>query len=198
MAGLALLARATGRTYAVLRALILAGVLMLLLNPLLLADDPGFQLSFVATLGLILLAPVLEARLGFMRSVFWRDLLAATLAAQSAVLPLLLYQTGLFSLVSLPANLLVLPFVPAAMALSFFGGVVGMALPALASLAGFPAYLLLTGIIEASRAAAALPLAAVTVPQFPFAIVVVAYAMLGYVIAKAPRPKDAEPRESLA
>lgn len=182
MAGLSLLARATGRTYAVIRALLAAAVLMLLLNPLLLAYDPGFQLSFVATLGLILGAPLIASCMGFVRSAFWRDLLAATLAAQISVLPLLLYQTGLLSLVSLPANLIVLPFVPLAMALSAVAGVAGVLLPSVAPWIGLPAHLLLSAIIGVASASASLPLASVTLPSFPFGAVVIAYALLGALV----------------
>ncbi len=191
MAGLALAARATRRTYAVVRALLVVAVLMLLFNPLLLAYDPGFQLSFLATLGLILIAPIIEVRLAFVRSAFWRDILAATLAAQIAVMPLLLYQTGLFSVVSLPANLLVLPFVPLAMLLSAIAGLVGLIMPSVAPFAGLPAHIVLTYVIETARFLAALPLAALSVPQFPFLVTVLAYAGLGYVIAKAPGPPAA-------
>lgn len=186
MAGLGLVARATGRTYAVVRALLVVAAVMLLMNPLLLAFDPGFQLSFVATLGLILLAPIIETRLTLIRSLFWRDLLAATLAAQIAVLPLLLYQTGLFSLVSLPANLLVLPLVPLAMLLSAFAGVVGMVLPGIAPYLGLPAHLVLSFIISIAEYASSLSLASVSVPQFPFAVTVLSYVGLGFVIAKMP------------
>lgn len=193
MAGLALVARATGRTYAVVRVLLIVAVVMLLVNPLLLAYDPGFQLSFVATLGLILLAPVVEHWLRFLKSAFWRDLLAATIAAQLMVLPLLLYQTGLFSVVSLPANMLVLPLVPIAMLLSAIAGGVGLLAPVLAPLFGFPAHLLLSVMVSVAEHTARLPFASFSVPQFPFAFVVFAYAGLWWVIAKAPaKPKASQ------
>lgn len=178
MAGLALTARATGRTYAVLRALAAAGTVMLLINPLLLAYDPGFQLSFLATLGLILLAPRIARSLGFIRSEFWRELLAATIAAQVAVLPLLLYQTGLFSLVSIPANLFVLPVVPLAMLFAAIAGAVGFIAAPFAPLLGLPALMLLSYIVSVAETAASLPLSSVTVPQFPFVFVVLAYLAL--------------------
>lgn len=186
MAGLGLVARATGRTYAVVRALLVVAAVMLLMNPLLLAFDPGFQLSFVATLGLILLAPIIELRLSAIRSAFWRDLIATTLAAQIAVLPLLLYQTGLFSLVSLPANLLVLPLVPLAMLLSAVAGVVGIILPGIAAFTGLPAYLALSVIVFVAEISSGLSLAAVSVPQFPFFVTVLCYIGLGFLIAKMP------------
>ena len=60
MASLLLIAQATGRMYLALRGLFGAGLIMVVFNPYLLLYDVGFQLSFLATLGLILLAPLLE------------------------------------------------------------------------------------------------------------------------------------------
>jgi len=196
MGGLALTARATGRTYAVVRALLIVAVIMLLFNPLLLAYDPGFQLSFIATLGLILLSPIVETKLMRIKSAFWRDLLAATLSAQIAVLPLLLYQTGLFSVVSLPANLLVLPVIPLAMALGAIAGGIAVIIPPLAPIVGLPAYIVLTYVIEATKFFAQLPLASISLPQFPFVVTILLYALLAYVIAKTPVPKTRVPLRS--
>lgn len=191
MAGLALLARATGRTYAVLRALVVVAVLMVLWNPLLLVHDPGFQLSFIATLGLILGAPLIEERLSIIRNAFIRDVTASTLAAQIAVLPLLLYQTGLLSLVAFPANIIVLPVVPFAMAASALAGVVGMVVPPLAPIMGLPAYVLLSFIITSVEYAATLPLAALTIPAFPFFVTVLVYGILGAWIVRIYRKRGA-------
>jgi competence protein ComEC len=109
-----------------------------------------------------------------------REIASATIAAQLAVLPLLLYQNGLFSAIALPANLLVLPVVPAAMAASAFAGVIGALLPALAPVAGLPAYALLSYITGLVRVLDALPLASFSVPAFPFWLVPLSYAGLGY------------------
>lgn len=178
MAAIALFGRATGRIYDAFRALMVAGVLMLLWNPLLLVHDPGFQLSFIATLGLIFGAPITERWVLFVRPRFLRDILAATLAAQIAVLPLLLYQNGLFSLVSLPANALILPVVPLAMAFSALAGIIGFLAPPVAPLFGLPAYVLLSFIIGATEFFAELPFAAVSVPAFPFGFVILLYGAL--------------------
>jgi competence protein ComEC len=184
MAGIALYGRATGRTYDAFRALAAAGLLMLLWNPLLLAYDPGFQLSFVATLGLIFGAPVLERKLAWVKMRFMREIAAATIAAQVSVLPLLLYQNGLFSLISLPANLLVLPFVPFTMLASFFALLGGVIVPALAPILALPAYALLSFIITIVEHLSALPLAAVSVPAFPFAFVILAYVLLVFFVRR--------------
>lgn len=182
MASIALYGRASGRRYDAFRALIAAGVLMLVWNPLTLAYDPGFQLSFVATLGLIFGAPITERWLAFVRIKFLREIASSTIAAQIAVLPLLLYQNGLFSVVALPANLLVLPMVPLAMLASALAGAAGLAAPALAPIVAFPAYVLLSYITGFVEFAAHLPFAAVALPAFPFALVVAAYALLAWFV----------------
>lgn len=209
MAGIALYGRATGRTYDAFRALLFSGLLMLLWNPLTLTHDPGFQLSFVATLGLIFGAPVTERWFAFMKSGpaplenrarktdnekdstsltgFLREIAAATVAAQISVLPLLLYQNGLLSVVAFPTNLLVLPVVPFAMLASFIAMLAGAVVPSLAPVVGLPAYVLLSLITGAVEIAARLPLAAFSIPAFPFPFVVLAYALLAWYVVRVTR-----------
>lgn len=182
MALIALYARATGRSYAASRALLVAVLVMLLWNPLYLVFDPGFDLSVVATIGLIWLAPLLESLLSFLKNPFWKNAVATTLAAQIAVLPLLLYFTGNLSLVSLPANVLVMPLVPVAMALSTAAGIIGAIfsglLPHLSIVLALPAYVLNALIIFIAEESAALPWAALSIPAFPFFVVLLPYTAL--------------------
>ena len=181
MATLLLVARFTGRAYAILRALVIAGIAMLLVNPYLLAYDVGFQLSFVATLGLILLAPWIQTRLT--RVPTWlgaREFLTATIAAQLFVTPLLLYQIGQFSIVAVLINVLVLPMVPVAMLLTFLTGLASFISANLATLLGYLAYLSLAYIIRLAESFASLPFAAVVVPVFPFVVVIAAYIVIAY------------------
>lgn len=184
MAVLLLIARATGRTYAVLRALIAAGVCMLLLNPYLLAFDTGFQLSFLATMGLILVAPIIESWLGFVpdAQIGIREFLVATLATQFFVLPILLYQIGEFSAVSVLTNVLVLPMVPVAMLLAFAAGVLGFLGTTLALPIAYLAYLSLAYILLIATWFSTLPFASFAVPPFPFFVVPIAYAAIAYVV----------------
>ena len=187
MAVIALYARATGRTYAAGRALLFVILLMLLWNPLYLVFDPGFGLSVTATAGLIWLAPIIEdwlqKRFG-LTSEFWKNVIATTLAAQIAVLPLLLYETGNLSIVALPANLLATPLIPLAMGMSalagFAGILFGSVLPAFGVLLAFPSYLLNAYLIFVARESAALPFAAYMLPLFPFSLVLASYAALIY------------------
>lgn len=187
MALIALYARATGRSYAASRALMLAIFCMLLWNPLYLAFDPGFALSVAATAGLIYLAPGIERALARIRGRFLREAVATTLAAQAAVLPLLLYFTGTLSFVALPANILVMPFMPLAMALAAGAGAIGVLAPGIAPFFGLPAYAATAFLIFVARESAAPSWAALSVPAFPFVLVIAAYAALIYLAASSKR-----------
>jgi competence protein ComEC len=196
MALIALYARATGRTYTASRALFAAILLMLIWNPLYLVYDPGFGLSVAATAGLIWLSPLFEGALSRTRvrlgrgepnkiQLFWIQAVATTLAAQTGVLPLLLYNTGNLSLVALPANLLVVAVTPLAMAAAALAGVGGAlfasTLTPLGEVLSVPADLLTRYIIFIATESAALPGAALILPAFSFAWVVAAYAALTFI-----------------
>ncbi len=183
MASLLLIMGLTGRVYLVLRGLLLAGFIMLLWNPYSLAFDVGFQLSFIATLGLILVAPDLEERLRVMPSTFGaREFLVATLATQLFVLPLLLYQIGEFSVVAVIVNVLVLPMVPVAMLLTFLTGMVAFVSMSLATPLAFVTHLSLTYIIGVAEWFSVLPFASFTVPAFSFWLVLLGYTLITFLL----------------
>lgn len=188
MALIALYARGTEHTYDVLRALFMALVLMVLWNPYLLAFDPGLQLSFMATLGLILGSNLIELRLGWIKNPVLREMLATTLAAEAAVLPILLYQSGNLSLVAVPANILAMPVLPAAMAFSAIAAlaafIFGSFLPLIPMLVGIPAYVLLWYVISIAQVSAQVPFANVILPAFPVWLVPIAYGVLGWMVWK--------------
>lgn len=139
MALIALIAVGTGRLYVAGRALLVAAVLMVVLNPKVLMFDLGFQLSFLAAAGLVYLTPCLEAKLKFITNrLGLRDLLATTLGAQLAVLPWLMVKTGQVPWLALPVNLLVLPVVPAAMLFGFLTMLSGF-LPGVLAYLAWPA-----------------------------------------------------------
>ena len=176
MAALLLIMETLGRTYIILRGLLLAAVGMLLLNPLLLAFDIGFQLSFLATLGLILVAPWLETKLAKVPNPYEvRGFLVATIATQLAVLPLLLFQMGEVSIVSVVVNVLVLPLVPVAMLFTLLVGLSGLWLPVLAEVFGAAAYTVLMYIIGVATWFADMPYASVAVPSFPWWVMILMY-----------------------
>jgi len=183
MASLLLLIQATGRTYDVLRGLLVAATIMVLINPYILVYDVGFQLSFLATAGLILLAPHIEkVFLKVTNFLGARSFIVATIATQIAVLPLLLYKIGEFSVVAVIVNVLVLPMVAAAMLLTFLTGLLAFISPLLASVVAVPAYWSLQYINEIALWFSALPFAAFIVPPFPFYLVPLLYIVLGFLL----------------
>ncbi len=176
MAILGMLAVFIQRPYMLMRALMLAGVLMVLWNPFVLVYDPGFQLSFIATLGLILIAPKLE------RFFLWvpeqwtlREIVLATCATQLAVLPLLLFQMGRVSLVAPVVNVLVLPVVPFVMLTGFLTGILEMFHIVLSVPFGFVTYLILRYMFGMVSLFSTVPLAAVDVPPIPWWLLVLMY-----------------------
>ena len=141
MGSIVLLARREGRLNDPRNAIVLAGAAMILINPLILRHDIGFQLSFAATMGLIYLAPAIEGYFQKLPSFFQlRETMIMTVSAQVFVLPLLIYYFQSFSIVSLPANLIILPTIPLAMILGFASGLAGLALPFLGQLIGYFAW----------------------------------------------------------
>ncbi|HEX2792761.1 MAG TPA: ComEC/Rec2 family competence protein [Candidatus Paceibacterota bacterium] len=193
MAGLGLSARASGRTYHALLALLFVLAGMLIHNPLLLVHDPGLQFSFMATLGLIAGVPRIEPCLSRVRPAFLREVIASTVAAQLFVLPILLYQTGNLSLVALPANVIVLPVIPLAMLMSAIAGGIALIVPPLAPVAGLPAYALLAYVIAIAEWSARLRAARVIVPAFPFWVAVALYCALAFLMLRMQR-KAVAPR----
>lgn len=135
MAGLALSATRVGRMADPQNAVLAAAAGMLLVNPLLLRYDIGFQLSFLATIGILLVAPLLLVSFRF------GDILATTVAAELFVLPIILLNFHMLPVLSLLANMLVLPAVPFAMFFGFIGMICGAVFPIAATVVGFPGFL---------------------------------------------------------
>ncbi|MFA5841478.1 MAG: ComEC/Rec2 family competence protein [Candidatus Paceibacterota bacterium] len=198
MALIALLGVATGRTYDAGRALFIAGFLMLLENPNVLVFDPSFQLSFLATLGLIYLTPLIHARLGKWKPRWLRELLSQTLATQMAVLPLLIYMSGSVSLLSIPANLLILPTVPFAMMGSFVTGILGFMGHAIALPFSIVTSTLLSYAILTAKFFAGLPFSALAIPAGVGSIIAVVLVMVVVIILKKNKSRAPEPARALS
>ncbi len=195
MAALALMATVLARQYAIMRALAVAAIAMVLWNPRILLYDPGFQLSVVATMGLVAVAPRIAKRLLWLTERFGlREIVASTIGTQIAVLPLLIYQIGEVSLVALPANLLVLPTVPFAMLFASVAGLYGMIGLPLAAVVGYPSYLLLLWIVFVAEWAAAVSLGTVVVPVLPLWVVGSMYAVACFWLIM--RPIDSPPHSN--
>jgi len=110
--------------------------LMLLSNPKILVFDAGFQLSFLAMLGIVLFAMPLTKLFSFLPETLGiRSIVPMTFAAQLTTLPLLVIAFGRISLVAPFTNLLVLPLLPYATVVGFVVVSLGVVFVPLGSLA---------------------------------------------------------------
>ncbi len=176
MAVLALVARATGRTYDIGRALLLAATIMIIINPMILLYDVSFQLSFIATIAVIYLSPRLEKYFTWVTKKFGlRDIVSVTFSAYLFVLPFILYKMGNLSIVALPANILILPFIPITMLFGFITGFVGLFFPFLSLFFGFISSLLLSYELGVINFLSSLPFASFAIPNFPLILTVLIY-----------------------
>jgi competence protein ComEC len=159
MGGMLLFGQHVGRINVSWRALLFAAAGMLAVNPMLLTHDVGFQLSFLAVLGIIAFLPLLLSL--FPKKLPFREIIGMTVAAQVFTLPILVYNFGQVSVVSFVTNILVVPLLPFIMGFGFLfllGGLLGETLGFIFSI---PVSLLLQYVSLVVDFFAALPFAAV-------------------------------------
>jgi len=185
MALASLTAQSAGRTYDPARALFLAAFAMLMWNPKLLGFDPSFQLSFISTGGLMLMTPFVAGWFGWVpETMKLRETVVSTVGTQLFVLPYLLWQIGLLSLVALPVNMLVLAPIPLTMLL----GTVSVLLSFISISLSYPvtlaAYLLLSYELGVVRFFSSLPFAAVQVSAFPAWLMFSCYGVIGFFLIR--------------
>ncbi len=178
MACIAFLGKTTGRNYMAGRALFIAGLLMIAWD-LRTITDISFQLSFIATFGIIYLTPKTSLWLGFLpKGLGFRNLVATTLSATISVLPLILYMTGILSIISLPVNILILPVIPYAMFFGFASGSLGFIHHILATPFGYIGFLLNKYVLSTVHFFANLPFASTVIPKFSVFFVILFYIFL--------------------
>lgn len=150
MAGAAMLAAAGARRTDPVPMLTLVAAMMLGVDPQL-VEDPGFQLSFLGTAGIVLLAAPIASRVPGPRLI--AEPFAVTIAAQLATVPVMAGTFGVIALAGPVANAFVLPLLPvlivtggAGAILSALSPVLGWVLLQLAGL-GADAITMVAGIV---------------------------------------------------
>lgn len=183
MAILFLTAQHFGRQSAASRAIVIAAAFMLLQNPLLLRLDVGFQLSFLAVMGLIYLQPAFS---DFFKKIpdflQLRYTLTATLAAQVFTLPILVYNFGRIPIISPIANILILPTIPFITILGFIFSFLGIFWQSLAQILSWPAWLFLTYIVKIVDFSSKIPWASLALENIHWIFVIISYLILAYFI----------------
>lgn len=178
MGALVIWAMKEGRLANSTNAIILAAAVMLLINPLLLRYDAGFQLSFFATLGIVWLYPLFEKFFQKGSPNILKETILMTMAAQIFVLPILLNSFEKLSLVSPLANLLILPAIPYIMGTGFAAGIAGFIFVPLGKLVGFIPYLLLKLELAIVQGLGDLSWASVEIKNFGWVYATIYYAGL--------------------
>ncbi len=162
MGGVVIISHTVNRKQSLLNVMLAAAALMLLMNPLILHADVGFQLSFVATAAVLGLTKPIEKHLSFIPKQFeLRTSFAASLAAIVLTLPIMLWHFGGLSLIAPLANLLVLPFVVYAMGATLIALALSLVSLPLATWIALPAWSLSSIMLWFIVTLGAVPLAAV-------------------------------------
>ncbi len=189
-----------GRQSDALNSLMAAAILMTALSPFTLWDL-GFQLSFAATLGLVLYTPVFQA--WFERGLrkllsegatkkainLLNEALIVTLAAQITTLPIIVYNFHTLSLVALLTNLLILPAQPGVMLWGGLATIAGLLWLPLGQALGWVAWLFLTFTIVIVELTSRVPYAALNVGRVSLGLICLYYALLaGGTIVTAQEP----------
>ncbi|MBI1838754.1 MAG: ComEC/Rec2 family competence protein [Candidatus Colwellbacteria bacterium] len=123
-----IIAQRASRLYSFRNAITLTAVIMIIINPKLLLFDVGFELSFLALLGIIYITPSIRKILRFAKEpgfLNWRDSLAQTFGAQLATMPVIFYVFGRITPIAAIPNLLILGLMPLTMFLGFLTSSLG-------------------------------------------------------------------------
>jgi competence protein ComEC len=146
---LSLLAWYYGRNFRPFLLLLISSVITAGFYPLYLWSDIGWYLSFLAFYGVLVLAPLLLRRIaGKSEPKLLGAVMLESFCAQLMTVPFVIYIFHQASAIALISNVIVVPWVPLAMLLSLLAGLAGMFIPVLSGLLAWPAYIILTYMLD--------------------------------------------------
>jgi competence protein ComEC len=186
---LTLLGRQFGRRQVGLNSLAFTGAVMAVISPTVLWDV-SFQLSFAATLGIMLYAePLSNWFINFASRFLPREKVERiagpvgeyfllTLAAQVTTLPLMIYYFKRLSLTSLIANPLILPAQPAVMVLGGISVLSGMVFQPLGQIIAWITWPFMAYTIRVVEWLAAIPQGSIPLGQVAFPLIIIFYTIL--------------------
>lgn len=200
--------RGLGRPTFAYSSLFVAGALMTLWNPLTLWDV-GFQLSFAATLSLMLYAdPISRVVRRWLLKRFHRhavktimnlisEPILITISAQILTLPLMMGYFGQLSLISFVANALILPAQTGVMLWGGLATLLGLVWLALGQVLGWIAFLFLWYTTSMVRLLATVPLATVPIDLSAGGVVLI-YGVIGAISYYALHPERETIRQAVS
>lgn len=180
MATILLISKLCHRLYNSSYALIVAVLIMLIINPRIITNDFGFQLSVLATAGIIYLYP----RFRKPQTNIFQETFFLSLSALIMVTPWVVYKTQLLSLVAPLSNLMVVPLIPMIMILGFIVAILSFIFIPLAFIFGFCLHLLLLYIIKVIEILSHWHLAEIFLPHINIIFIIAYYLILFYYLCQ--------------
>ncbi len=175
MAVLVLAAQIIMRDSDVLTCVAISAIILLLYNPFMLFDI-GFQLSYAATLSIILFYKSMKEFFTEKHIPgFVSDILAVTISAQIGVVPITAYYFNKISIISIVSNLLVVPIVEVVTVLGFCMAILGRISIYLSQIVGYLNYLLLSFILFVTKVSAQIPFAVIKIITPSIFIILIYY-----------------------
>jgi competence protein ComEC len=187
---LALAAWYYGRRIHPVVLLLVASAITAMVNPLFLWSDVGWWLSFLAFAGVMLGAPLVQRKIfGDKKAPTLVQIAIETLCAELLTLPLILFVFGDLPLLALLANVLVVPFIPLVMLLTFVAGAVGWFVPMIAAWVAQPALWVLTYMTNSVSLLSQLPWATmhITITATGMVLLLLSVCLSGFVMYKKMR-----------
>lgn len=159
-----------------------AAIILLFLNPFTIFDI-GFQLSFGATISLVLFYPSLKKFFDhkYVPNLV-SDTLAATIAAQIGVVPITLYYFNSFSTISILSNLLVVPLVQIITIIGFIMVFAGLLNTYMAVLIGYINNTFLSFVLFITEYTSKIPYASLKLTTPPMTLIIIYYITLIYIL----------------
>lgn len=173
---LGLIALHTGRQNQARLAVLWTLFFMLMYNPKYLWYDAGFQLSFLAVIGLMELSPFLDRYAKALPETLGiRESAQMTMAAQLSAVPWIVFLFGRFSLIAPVANILVAPFIPLAMLFGFLGTILSYVWFPLGQLLSYLGWGCLEWIVWVADLCSRIPYASIDLPKIGMSLVAAYY-----------------------
>ncbi len=159
--------------------LLYTAIIILLMNPLLLFYDLGFQLSFLATIGLIYLSPIFKKLFKFLpNKMEIQSTFVSSFSAIIMTLPLTIYQFKTISLLAPIANLFILPLIPILMLFGFINILISYLFFPLAKYFGFIEFILSKILFLIVKLISSLKFSSLGVNNFNSTSLIISYALI--------------------
>jgi competence protein ComEC len=164
VSGLSLLTWYYGRQFHPFVLLPFAAAITVVWQPSYAWGDLGWQLSFAAFAGVMIVGPLLQSYFfGEAKPGIVRQVLGETVAAHIVTIPIVVPAFAYISNIAIVANILIVPLVPLAMLLTFIVGVTALVYPPIVEFVALPATWLLQYMTFTAQSLSNLPWATSTI-----------------------------------